>query len=58
MAIGSNSMASLNDGPDYLKISNLTVTQRASVPEPSMLALIGIAAVALVTRRRKVEARR
>ncbi len=51
MAVGSNSMANLNDGHDYVKVSGLTAIR--AVPEPDSMALLGIASITLLVRRRK-----
>lgn len=53
MNIGGNTMIAHDNTVDFLKISGLTVTPRAGVPEPGTLALFGIAAMALMAGRRK-----
>ena len=50
MAVGGNSAANLNDGRDYVKVSGLTAVR--AVPEPDSLALLGIASITLLARRR------
>lgn len=50
MNIGTNTAS--NGGNDYIKVSGLTVTPRV-VPEPGSLALLGIASLAMLARRRK-----
>ena len=48
---GPNQGGSLSAGNDYIKVNGITTTPRV-VPEPDTLALFGIAAMALLARRR------
>lgn len=50
---GPNQGGALSAGNDYIKVNGITTTPRV-VPEPDTLALFGIAAVALLARRRRV----
>ena len=50
---GPNQGGALSAGNDYIKVNGITTTPRV-VPEPDTLALFGLAAVALLARRRMV----
>ncbi len=52
MQIGGNSMTT-TIGNDEFKISGVSVTPKLGVPEPGSLALLGIASLGLLFRRRK-----
>ncbi len=52
MNIGGNTMISHDSAIDTIKINGLTVTPKV-IPEPGSLALLGIASLGLLFRRRK-----
>lgn len=53
MNIGGNAMIAHDNTADYIKINGITVTPRLAVPEPGSLALLAIASLGLLYRRRK-----
>lgn len=53
MNVGGNTMISHDSLIDTIKVNGLTVTPKV-IPEPSTVALFGIAALGLLVRRRKV----
>lgn len=53
MNIGGNKMITHDNTFDYIKINGITVTPRLAVPEPDSLALLAIASLGLLYRRRK-----
>ncbi len=54
MQIGGNAMSGVSIGNDEFKISGITATPRFSIPEPDSLALLGLASLAFLVRRKKV----
>ena len=53
MNIGGNTMITHDSTADFIKINGITVTPKLAVPEPDSLALLGIASLGLLFRRRK-----